>query len=226
MDFMAKKILLIIPIFLISLSLSQASMEVENMNKAYGLGQDISPIVKLTADESFQYVFSAELSCEEYSLKYFTMPIDLTQDEQKKVEIPSLKAFDKMLGTCIIDFYLDTTLGSRIEKAWTNEFNITEDNQEVDEKNITEETIKEKEEEKDQEGISSIDEEEKNKTKMGLNVTKILSEEHEDNSIFYFILFAIALLILVVYLKLRLHLYKKRRFDINKGWRLHKRRKW
>jgi hypothetical protein len=184
------------------LSVASAKIEIENINSDYSLGKGISPTVKITADETSQYIFSAEISCSEFSLKYFTQPLDLMQNEENTINIPSLKISEEMLGTCTIDFYLNSIKGDNIEKKSTAEFNILE--KEADEQ----EPVKE------EKAQVETPKEENNQTE---------TPKKGENDLMYFGLFVLALFIIVIYIKFRINRIN-RKFNINKGWKLHKRR--
>jgi hypothetical protein len=196
----------IIPLFFMTLlcfTFVSAEITIDNIKKSYSIGEDISPIIKFTIDSTSQYLFSAKISCDGYSLKYFVQPLELKENKEKKIEVPILKASEDMLGTCTINFYLDSIKGSEIEAVQTEEFDITPEQFAPESvEDVMETSINE----------TQIDESKKN-----------LLDPSKENGLLYFFLFIIAITILVLYIKIRKN-YNNKRFNINKGWKLHKRR--
>jgi hypothetical protein len=202
-----KKIMILLVMFALSFIAVNAEINVKNLDESYSIGQNILPSVKITADKTSQYLFSAEISCEDYSSKYFVQPVSLKEGKENSLEIPSLEAFDKMSGSCLLTFYLDSIEGDEVEKLVADEFEVT--NEKFSPETSEEETISEE----------SASQE---------NSTEPTGEEvkpSNENSLLYFVLFVVCLIILILYIRFRRNNFNKR-FNINKGWKLHKRRFW
>jgi hypothetical protein len=130
-----KQLFLLVLVLLFSLFCVNAKIEINNMEEYYAIGEEIAPTIQITYDMGVLASLSTEIICDEYSRVYFIQPLDLIEDNPVLIKVPPLKVYDKMLGTCIIDVYLDSILGAKLEKDWTKQFNIST------EKRIKEDTI-------------------------------------------------------------------------------------
>ncbi len=192
---MRKYLLLMIILFLINIVPVNALINITEVDKVYAIGDKISPRVKIISDMDIQALFSAKLVCEEYELTYFVEPLNLEQDKKIIVDVPPLETFDRMLGTCVIDFYLNSLIGAEIEKRWTDGFKVTR------EKKFVEEEI----------SISNVSDIE--------IIEEDIEKENKGGGLIYLFLF-IMIIIIISYLYLKFKFKNKNKF--NKGWRLHK----
>jgi hypothetical protein len=154
-----KTLFLLIFILLLGLFCVSAKIEIINIEEYYAIGDEIKPSIQITSDIDVLALLSLELICDEYSKLYFMQPLDLKDGNPVLVKIPSLKVFNKMLGTCILDVYIDSIIGAKLEKEWTDQFDILierpiedmhiDENSNITTEDITLEEPQEKEEPKE-----------------------------------------------------------------------------
>ena len=202
-----KKAFLLIIVLFFSLFCVNAKIEINNIEEYYAIGDEIKPTIQITSDIDVLALVSAELICDEYSKLYFIQPLELKEDNPVLVKVPPLKIYDKMLGVCILDVYLDSIIGAKLEKDWSEQFDILKERpvEEIIEENITEEITESKITDElitEEEPKEIIKEEPKEKTsRAGL-----------------YIFLLILLLILASYFYLKYKISNKNKF--NKGWKI------
>jgi hypothetical protein len=201
----AMKKILVFSIILVLLAIStNASINITDLKEEYDLDESISPIAIISLEQDGQFLLSSKLVCDDFELTYYTQPIMLEEDNKLRLDISPIKISEKTKGRCSIFLSIKDLNDETIETFQTPNFNILEEDATPE---IKETEGSEEPKEEPNEG----------------ELVKILKEKHPDNSLVYFILFLVALFILIAYLKIRSHFMKKG-FNINKGWRLHKRR--
>ncbi len=194
---MKKRLLLIVTFFLLAVLPANALINITDMEKYYAIGDEISASVKIVSDMDVQALLTAKLLCEEYEVTYFIHPLDLKEDKKTAIEIPPLKTSDRMIGTCVVDFYINSLIGAEIEKKWTDSFEVTKEK-------IVEEEIEEPE-------IINIS---------GKETEEAAADDTKEENIYkawlYFIVPVMIIIVLFFYLKFKFS--NKNRF--NKGWKL------
>jgi len=119
-------------LFLLVISIVSAEIQVTNMKKNYGLDEEIKPGLAIIPDKTVDAIVTAEITCENYNKIYFVHPLSLETNKGTTIDIAPLKTFDKMLGTCVIDFRINSVIGAEIDKFWTGGFVVTEEPVEED----------------------------------------------------------------------------------------------
>jgi hypothetical protein len=189
-----KKGVMFVLIFVLCLYFVNAKITVPELKESYDLGEDIVLDVIVEQDFSAQALVSAEIICADYSKVYFLKPIKLISNKGITVKTYPLETFEMMIGNCIIDVYLDSFLGARLDKAWTNSFNVT----------------RKKFEEK------SVELNETNKTNEEMIVEDV-KELNNDNKVLLYVLVLIVICLLVALFYLKYKYSNKNKF--NKSWK-------
>ncbi len=204
---MKRGIILFLAFILIVSSLSVlAEIASDNINEEYLWGEEIKPIVIIEPEVEAKALFSAEIICEEFDRVYYVQPVDLIPGDEIKINVPGFEAFNKTNGSCIIDFYLDSIIGARIEKSWTEEFTVTDEKVMVQEENEIIKKDVDEEEAVIEEDIVEEEEESDNDA----------TENKSKNGFYVFILLVLMIISLYVYFKLKL--MNKNKF--NRGWKI------
>ena len=197
-----KKAFLLIIVLFFSLFCVNAKIEINNIEEYYAIGDEIKPTIQITSDIDVLALVSAAFICDEYSKVYFIQPLDIKKDNPVLVKVPPLKVYEKMVGVCILDVYLDSIIGAKLEKDWSEQFDIIIERpvEEVIEENLIDESTESKIIEKETEEI--IKEEPKEKT----------------SKAWLYLFLLILLLILASYFYLKYKISNKNKF--NKGWKI------
>jgi ATP-dependent Zn protease len=204
------KTLIYLTLLILALTNVSASINITGIEKSYSDEMDVKPILSIIPEESIQALLSSKIVCEGFDLEYNIQPLKLEKGNEITVEIPYLPESDKINGQCVIYFYLTDLEDKTLEKKWTDSFNIDKESKE--ETGSDEQTVEEQKQ-------VELD----NNT---IKVVEILKEPHEDNSWFYFILFVLALLILAAFFLIKNKWFNRKSFDINRGWKINKHKRW
>ena len=108
--------LLFIPIVSADIQLFESSRDVYNLNDEYELDTSISGNI-----EGF---LKSTLYCNDYTLDYFIIPIDISNKET--INVPDLKFNYLMLGECYVRISLFDTSWGLIEKKDSNNFEVSD----------------------------------------------------------------------------------------------------
>tara|TARA_B100002003_G_C13971825_1_gene470255 strand:+ start:207 stop:821 length:615 start_codon:yes stop_codon:yes gene_type:complete len=203
-----KRGIIFILLFLLVISLVNAEIQITDMKRNYGLGEEIKPGLAIIPDKTAQAIITAEITCEEYTKIYFVHPIELEANKGTTIDIAPFEVFDKMLGTCVIDFRINSVIGAEIDHFWTGGFEITEEPIEedvipVEAEPVVEETPEDKIEEE------PIEEE----------IIEEIKEPSESRSKAILYIFFLAIILLIAY-SIYIKLNHKNKNDFNKGWKL------
>jgi len=204
-------------VFLLTILSVNASVELVDLEDEYLIEEDIEVRVMIDPEIDAQAVLSAELLCEEYEIIYFIQPLDLKEDEKVAIKIPPFKIFDRMIGTCIIDICLNSILGAKLDKTWTDEFEVInqtiEEEQEETEEIVEEEEETEEEQEEIEEEITGlvIGEEE-----LAEETIEIKEEQKLKTWLYITLLIILIAIIVFFYLKHKI----KNKHPFNKDWKI------
>jgi len=195
-----RTVFLLVGMFLLSMVYVQAEIEVSGTLEEYGLDDEITVDVLVHADHSFQGILTVHLICEDYSLEYFVAPLFMEKKgDEKMFEVDPFVAFNKMVGTCIIDAYTNSILGSPIDKASSEPFKV------IFERDIVDEDAEEEIEKSDDEEVEEVE------------IKEEKSEKEGNKGLFSMLLLVVTLLALgglFVYSKTR------NKNSFNRGWKL------
>ena len=122
-----KRGIIFILLFLLAISLVNAEIQITDMKKNYGLGEEIKPGLAIIPDKTTLAIVTAEITCEDYNKIYFVHPIELEASRGTTIDIAPFEVFEDMLGTCVIDFTINSVIGAEIDKFWTGSFQVTEE---------------------------------------------------------------------------------------------------
>jgi hypothetical protein len=197
---MKKQAFLITIVFLISVFYVSASIESLNTEEYYEIGEDLVFDVKIIPEVDAQALFSVELICEEFTIMYQKMPLELKENQPITLKTEPFKALEKAKGTCITDFYLDSVLGAKLEKGWTKSFEIVDEKP----KEEPEEVLVINETEEELEIIEDVKEEE-------------VIEEVKGNKGWIYFLIILILIGVITYFYFKYKPFRKNSF--NRGWK-------
>mgnify|MGYP001226395611 CR=1 FL=1 len=115
-------------VFLFIIPLSFAEIQLILPEKGfYNLGEKVAPTVSIKEDEANYGFFKLLISCEDYELQYYTIPLDLEAGSRTQLTVPGLPLSDTMDGKCRLRADLDATDGTRIDSQWSEYFVVTDE---------------------------------------------------------------------------------------------------
>lgn len=69
----------------------------------YNLGEKVNPSISVKEDEIYSGFFNAKIKCDDYSVQYYAIPIDIEKDIRTTVGVPPLSLRTEMKGNCAIE---------------------------------------------------------------------------------------------------------------------------
>ncbi len=121
---MKKRVLFLV--VLLILPIIYAKIDISNPTYSdYNLGEKISVSSTIIKESSFNGFFKFILRCNNYTLNYYTIPIELNPGEEKIIAIDNLKLAPSMIGSCYIDAELQDDLSKLIERSSSQTFTIS-----------------------------------------------------------------------------------------------------
>jgi|TARA_Y100000310_G_C20686733_1_gene819486 hypothetical protein len=202
-----KRGIIFILLFLLAISLVNAEIQITDMKKNYGLGEEIKPGLAIIPDKTTLAIVTAEITCEDYNKIYFVHPIELEASRGTTIDIAPFEVFEDMLGTCVIDFTINSVIGAEIDKFWTGSFQVTEEPIKEDVIPVEAEPVIEGE-------LPELIEE-----PIKEEIIEEVKETSESKSKAILYIFFLAIILLIVY-SIYIKLNPKSKNDFNKGWKL------
>ncbi|MAG47217.1 hypothetical protein CL617_01310 [archaeon] len=103
-----------------------AEIQLSNdINSEYNLGELLSYDLEITPEQTASGFLTTTLTCNSYTLNYFTTPISLTQNQEEQVTIPELTLTKNMQGTCSVNINIENSNSETIEETSSREFLVS-----------------------------------------------------------------------------------------------------
>jgi hypothetical protein len=113
-------------VLLLLVPAAYSAIEIEGIEGAYNLGEQIRPLVEVSTGSSTEGFLQAEINCKLYSAVYYVTPI--TVDEVPlEVEIFPLMVFEDMLDWCELKVTLKDIRLTVLEEKTTSRFDISDE---------------------------------------------------------------------------------------------------
>src|SRR3989338_8443660 len=126
MNFLKGLILLQMP-FLLLIPLVSAEIQTTlPENNLYNLGDRVLPEISIKEAESYYGFFKVYISCDNYELQYYTIPLSVEAGFRAQVAVPELQLANSMKGKCSLRADYDATDGTRIGSS-SSEYFLVED---------------------------------------------------------------------------------------------------
>jgi len=112
-----------IMVFFLLLPAVFATIDVQQGEDNYNIGDKISVSVSVIEDVDVDGFFKAKIECTGYTMQYFVTPISLEKNFRTSVNIPDLTATKDMIGSCKIKAIVEEAEGA-VDSAYTDEFEV------------------------------------------------------------------------------------------------------
>ncbi len=124
---MGKSWLIIAVLFLIYVSMARAEITLEGpFYTAYNLGDRLSLSASISHPNSINGFLKASLACDDKSIDYYLIPIELSPGIAKKIMISELLIQQGMTGDCIVSLDLLNNARQSIEKSQSGKLLISD----------------------------------------------------------------------------------------------------
>jgi len=124
---MAKQVLVVTLIILISASFVSAELEFQGVKNAYNLGDRLKASIRFTAEKDVDGLLSVNLECGEYELDYFRAPLQINNGEGRTIELIGIKIISDMIGNCYLSSEVKQIEGDFVENEESAEFSISDE---------------------------------------------------------------------------------------------------
>lgn len=114
-------ILLILVIPYVNAGLSVTSP----LHTSYNLGDSLEFEAKIIEGYNLNGFFKAKIKCPNSENVYFSTPISITANKEKKISIPELKIIESMIGSCTINFIIEDQSNTLVEQTTSPTFDAT-----------------------------------------------------------------------------------------------------
>ena len=114
-------LLLVIPIAFAEISLTLPEKD------TYNLGEKITPTISIKEDADYYGIFNLHISCDEYDLQYYTIPLNIEADTRTELNVPELPLSKSMIGECKLKSNFEETDGERIDSKISDNFFVKDD---------------------------------------------------------------------------------------------------
>ena len=91
-------------------------------NNLYNLGDRILPEISIKEAESYYGFFKVHISCDNYEIQYYTIPLSAEAGFRAQIAVPELQLTDFMKGKCSLRADYDATDGTRISSSSSESF--------------------------------------------------------------------------------------------------------
>lgn len=92
---------------------------------SYNLGDSLEFEAKIIESYNLNGFFKAKIKCPNLENVYFSTPILITANKEKRIDIPELKIIESMIGSCTINFIIEDQSNSFIEQTTSPTFEVT-----------------------------------------------------------------------------------------------------
>src|SRR3989338_2784269 len=118
-----KAIILLQMTFLLLIPLVSAEMQITLPgNNLYNLGDRVLPEISIKEAESYYGLFKVYISCDNYELQYYTIPLSVEAGFRVQIAVPELQLTGSMKGKCILRADYDATDGTKIGSSLSEYF--------------------------------------------------------------------------------------------------------
>lgn len=124
---MEKRLSIYLAFFCLLLPLAFGDMDINLPDKdIYNLGEQIKPYISIKENENVTGFLKMQLTCGEYTLQYFTTPLNVEANSRTAVDIPELKLLKDMVGVCRIKATFQESDGKKIDSVNSNTFIVSD----------------------------------------------------------------------------------------------------
>ena len=81
--------------------------------------------ITIQPDDDFNGLFALSLSCDDQSITFYTLPLNIDRDQRLRVEIPKMTAEITFEGSCFYLASLTTISGKLVEEAKSTRFKVS-----------------------------------------------------------------------------------------------------
>ena len=120
------KLTLYLVLLLLVIPFANASLSVTSpLHTTYNLGDSLEFEAKIIEGYNLNGFFKAKIKCPNLENVYFSTPLSIIANKEKSVDIPKLIFIESMIGSCTIDFIIESNDNSLIEQTTSPVFEIT-----------------------------------------------------------------------------------------------------
>ncbi len=102
-----------------------AEITITTNQPIYNLGNKLKVSASVMHDNNFDGLFKLTLSCGNYKLQYFLIPVSLESNFRTAVNVPEVVVASSMTGDCSITSSLETYDSAVVQEQQSNSFSIT-----------------------------------------------------------------------------------------------------
>src|SRR3989338_477869 len=118
-----KAIILLQMTFLLLIPLVSAEMQITLPgNNLYNLGDRVLPEISIKEAESYYGFFKVYISCDNYELQYYTIPLSVEAGFRAQIAVPELQLTGSMKGKCSLRADYDATDGTMVGSSSSEYF--------------------------------------------------------------------------------------------------------
>lgn len=114
-------LLLIIPI-----AFAEITITLPEKN-SYNLGDKIVPEVSIKVESDYDGFFKLLISCDNYNMQYYTIPLSLEANLRVQLTVPELSLSKSMATQCNLKSNFDTVDGENVDTEWSKDFFVTDE---------------------------------------------------------------------------------------------------
>ena len=92
----------------------------------YNLGEKITPSISIKEDQSYEGFFKLYISCGNYSLQYYTTPLNFETGPRTQVAVPDLTLSKSMVGECNLKSSFESIDGNIIDSSQSGNFLVAD----------------------------------------------------------------------------------------------------
>lgn len=122
MNFLKGLMLLQMPLLLLIPMVSAEIQITLPENNFYNLGDRVLPEISVKEAESYYGFFKVHISCDNYELQYYTIPLSVEAGFRAQIAVPELQLANSMKGKCSLRADYDATDGTRIGSSSSENF--------------------------------------------------------------------------------------------------------
>ena len=113
-------------LFIIPIAFGQISITLPE-KELYNLGEKIVPTVSIKENQDCGGFFSLGISCDDYDMEYYKIPLSLEADFRTQLSVPELLISKDMTGECSLKANFESTDGENIDTGWSEYFFVTDE---------------------------------------------------------------------------------------------------
>jgi hypothetical protein len=92
----------------------------------YNLGEKIVPVISIKQENDYDGFFKLYISCDNYDLQYYTIPLNLEAGLRTQLTVPELSLSKSMTTKCRLKSNFESTDGEKIDTEWSKDFFVTD----------------------------------------------------------------------------------------------------